>query len=426
MKTPLGLISFFTALSLAALMAVSCGKDKIIVEKPVIYDTNGLPVVTIKTENGAGVPSDKTQSIKCSIKLVDPEGRFENVSGDGKIHGRGNATWGYPKKPYKIKFDEKRSLCGFPANRDWVLLALYCDKSLLRETFLFTLSEYIGLPYTVRHQFVELYLDGDNLGVYLLTEQVEQAKERVPADKDQGYILELDNYWNKEPLYITTDRGHHFTFKHPKVVEEGGMYEGDERYNFILDYMNRFEAAIYGNDYKDPVNGYRPFVDVYTFARWYIIQEIIGNYDTNMYITLRDRSSKLELFPVWDAEWSLGLAGVGTNGWATPPQKPVIEGNIKRSQTYIYQMMHDPYFIGVVKSEWAGLKTNLPKVKSDMRAYASSIEKAQRDNFKRWPILNEYTSVGLVFFGSWEAEVDYIFDFFDKRCAWFDSWLATQ
>jgi hypothetical protein len=27
---------------------------------------------------------------------------------------------------------------------------------------------------------------------------------------------------------------------------------------------------------------------------------------------------------------------------------------------------------------------------------------------------------------SWEAEVDYVFDWFDKRCAWFDSWLATQ
>ena len=87
MKTPLGLISFFTALSLAALMAVSCGKDKIIVEKPVIYDTNGLPVVTIKTENGAGVPSDKTQSIKCSIKLVDPEGRPVETLSPGKIPG---------------------------------------------------------------------------------------------------------------------------------------------------------------------------------------------------------------------------------------------------------------------------------------------------------------------------------------------------
>lgn len=422
------LISAIKSLLVAAATAVlfaSCGGDEITTEPPVYYNSNGIPVITIKTEGAAAVPNDKTQSIGCTIKVVDPTESTENVSGEGKIHGRGNATWNYEKKPYKIKFNEKVSVCGFPANRDWVLLAHYCDKSLLRETFMFTLSEYIGLPYTVRHQFVELFLNGAYQGVYLLTEQVEEGKERVPVKKD-GYILELDNYWNKEPLNITTERGHHFTFKYPKVMEEGGMFVGDESYNFILDYMNRFEAALYGSDYRDPQKGYRPFVDEYTFARWYIVQEIIGNYDTNMYITLKDRSSKLELYPVWDAEWSMGLAGTGPNGWATPPQKPIIEGNIKRSQTFIYQMMHDPYFISLVKSEWSSLKAKLPNVKSDMRAYAASIERAQRDNFKRWPILDKYISVGLIHLDSWEAEVDYVFDFFDKRCAWFDSWLATQ
>ena len=204
------------------------------------------------------------------------------------------------------------------------------------------------------------------------------------------------------------------------------MFPDDERYNYILDYMDRFEAAIYGSDFRDPAKGYRPFVDEVTFARWYIVQEIIGNYDTNMYMTLIDHSRELELFPVWDAEWSFGLAGAGTDGWARPPQKPIIEGNIKRSQTYIYQMMHDPYFIGIVKSEWTKLKTLLPQVKIDMRNYAKSIERAQKDNFKRWPILDKYISVGLIHLDSWEAEVDYVFDFFDKRCAWFDSWLSTQ
>ncbi len=417
---------FLPLLAALSLLAVSCGKDEIIVEKPVHRNTNGIDVFSIKTDGGAGVPSDKTQSIGCTIRFIDVEGGGADVIGTGKIHGRGNATWGYAKKPYKIKFDEKQSVCGFPANRDWVLLSHYCDKSLIRETFMHTLSEYVGMPYTVRHKFVELILDGDNLGVYLLTEQVEGAKERVPVNNDEGYILEYDNYWNKEPLYITTTRNHHFTFKHPKVAEEGGMMDGDDRYRYILDFMNRFEDAIYGSSYRDPDKGYRAFVDEYTFARWYLVQEIIGNYDTNMYMTLRDRSSKLELFPMWDAEWSFGLAGIGTNGWARPPQQPIIEGNIKRSQIYIYQMMHDPYFIGIVKDEWAKLKEKLPQVKQDMRAYAASIEQAQKSNFRRWPILDQYISVGLIHLGSWEAEVDYVFDWFDKRCAWFDTWLATQ
>ena len=409
-----------------ALLVAACGKDDIKKEQPVIRETNGLPVVSIKTDNAAGVPADKTQSIPCTVRVIDVPGGLADVEGTGMIHGRGNATWGYEKKPYKIKFDEKVSVCGFPANRDWVLLAHYCDKSLIRETFMLTLSEYSGLPYTVRHKFVELVLDGDNMGVYLLTEQVEGAKSRVPVDDNEGYILELDNYWNQEPLHILTDRGHHFTFKHPNVAVEGGMNVGDERYGFILDYMNRFESAIYGSSYKDPSTGYRAYVDERTFARWYLVQEIIGNYDTNMYLVMRNRSSKLELFPVWDAEWSFGLAGIGTNGWATPPQQPIVEGNIKRTQTYIYQMMHDPYFIGIVKEEWAKLQAKLPQVKSDMRGYAASIEVAQRYNFKRWPILDKYISVGLIHLDSWEAEVDYVFDWFDKRCAWFDTWLATQ
>ena len=429
MKTSLhSILKAVAAASIAMipLLAVSCGEDGKSENTPVIQNTNGIPVFSIKTENGIGVPSDKKMSVGCDIRYIDVSGKTENVTAHGKIHGRGNATWSYAKKPYKIKFDEKVSVCGFPANKDWVLLAHYCDKSLLRETFMHTISEYLGLPYTVRHKFVELILDGDNMGVYLLTEQVEGAKERVPVDKDEGYIMELDNYWSQEPLYITTARGHHFTFKHPEVAKEGGMMTGDDRYNFILDYMNRFEAAIYGSSFKDPAKGYRAYVDEYTFARWYLVHEIIGNYDTNMYITMRNRSSKLEAFPVWDAEWSFGLAGIGSNGWATPPQKPIVEGNIKRSSTFIRQMMNDPYFINIVKDEWAKLKAQLPKVKGDMRDYASSIEKAQRYNFKRWPILDKYISVGLIHMDSWEAEVDYVFDWFDKRCAWFDSWLATQ
>ena len=260
----------------------------------------------------------------------------------------------------------------------------------------------------------------------LLTEQVEGAKNRVPVDSQEGYILELDNYWSNEPLWIRTNHNHNFTFKHPKVASEEGMMDGDEKYRFILDFMNRLETAIYGADYKDPVKGYRAYLDEYTFARWYLVQEIIGNYDTNMYMMLRNHSSKLECCPVWDAEWSLGLAGIGTNGWARPPQKPVIEGNIKRSQLYIYQMMHDPYFIAIVKDEWAKLKAQMPDILKTMRDYCTQIEVAQRTNFKRWPILDQYISVGLIHLGSWEAEVEYVFDFFEKRCAWFDAWLATQ
>ncbi len=410
---------------MVVLLAVSCRKDEIIVEPRVHVNNNGIPVVNIKTDDGVPVPSDRTQSVRCTIRMMDEEG-YQMAYGPGEIHGRGNATWGYEKKPYKIKFDEKKVVCGFPANRDWVLMACYCDKSLLRESFMHKVGEYAGLPYTVRHRHAEVILNGDNLGVYLLTEQVEGAKDRVPVEAD-GFIFEPDGYWSREPVYVRTKRGHNFTFKHPKAGEEGGLIDGDENYRFFVQWVNEMEDAVYGSDFKDPLKGYRAYIEPYSFARWYLTQEIIGNYDTNMYMVLRNHKSKLECFPTWDAEWSFGLAGSApTGGWARPPQQPIVEGNIKLGSIYINRMMKDPYFVGIVKDEWAKLKVQLPQIKKEMREEAAFISKAQVYNFERWPILDRYISVGLIHLDSWEAEVDYVFDWFDKRCAWFDSWIATQ
>ena len=87
-------------------------------------------------------------------------------------------------------------MCGFPANRDWVLLAMYCDHSLMRECYMYTLSEKVGLPFTVRHQHVSVTLNGEQMGVYLLVDQVEKAEERVKLD-DDGFIIERAGYYSR-------------------------------------------------------------------------------------------------------------------------------------------------------------------------------------------------------------------------------------
>ena len=97
----------------------------------------------------------------------------------GNARGRGNYTRdGYPKKPYKIKFDEKQAVCGFPANKDWVLLSDYCDKSLLRTACMCDISEALQIDYPVRYRHVHLYLNGEYKGVYLLTDQIERKSGR--------------------------------------------------------------------------------------------------------------------------------------------------------------------------------------------------------------------------------------------------------
>ena len=148
-----------------------------------------VPEIRIYTEDGRNVES-KDEYLDMNL-FVKGE-REDALSASGRIKGRGNATWGYEKKPYKIKFDEKQSLLGYPANKEWVLLAEYSDKSLMRTAYKCELAQTVGMPYPIHYHHVELYLNDVYLGIYVLTDQVEKKTDRVDIE-DDGLLFENDN-----------------------------------------------------------------------------------------------------------------------------------------------------------------------------------------------------------------------------------------
>mgnify|MGYP003418604051 FL=1 len=171
-----------------------------------------VPVVRVDVEGGRNIESkDEYQNVSVTIT----EGEETVLSAAGRMKGRGNATWGYEKKPYKIKFDEKQGVLGFAANKDWVLLAEYCDKSLMRTPYMCELAQTVGLPYPIHYRHVQLYLNDEYVGMYILTDQVEKKKNRVDIE-DDGFLFENDNYFWEEPLNFMTDcRQYWYTFKYP-------------------------------------------------------------------------------------------------------------------------------------------------------------------------------------------------------------------
>lgn len=379
-----------------------------------------LPSLEITTAGGAAIES-KRESVDAVFHLTTPGSQTE---ARGRIRGRGNATWTYEKKPYKIKLDESLSLCGMPANRDWVLLAEYCDKSLLRTMWMCALSDAVGMPYTIRFQYIELTLNGEYLGIYLLSEQIEKARNRVNI-ADDGYIIEDDHYWGDEPLSFTNTQGKRYTFKYPDAKDEE-ITRVSESYYFIRDYVRNMEETLYGPSFCDPEQGYRAWLDVDTFVKWYLANELLGNYDPNFYYVMPTRGARLMMYPLWDFEWSLGLAGRAANGlgWAEPPFESPADIEIWSRDKYFERLFQDPAFVDEVRAQWATLKLSLPDVKDRVRKAAETISVAQKHNFERWPILDQYVSVGLIALGSWEAEVDYLEDFFDRRVAWFDTFIT--
>ena len=421
------IISFFAA---ALMLAASCGEDTIdpVPQPPVKEEfkmseaPEHVPVMEIMTDRQADIVS-KEEYLRARITIK--ENNTVTLQTFGNARGRGNYTWdGYPKKPYKIKLDEKHPVCGMPANKDWVLLSDYCDKSLLRTAYMCDISEALQVDYPVRYRHVHLYLNGEYKGVYLLTDQIEKKKHRVDI-ADDGFLFENDNYAWAEPLrFVTAKKGYQFSFKYPDP-EDGEIVEGDDNYYYILRYMNSFEEALYGDNFKDPATGYRKYIDVESFAKWYIVAELTANHDPNMYYVMPHRGAKLKKGPLWDSEWSLGTSyrGGPTDAWAVPPRKPdphqVIWGNWK----YFGRLFQDPYFKEVVKKEWEEFKPRIPMVKEKLEDVAACINEAQAMNFARWPVIGTYLGASLICLGSWEEEVQYNSDFLDERVRWMDDFL---
>lgn len=174
------------------------------------------------------------------------------------------------------------------------------------------LSKILDIKHTVSYDFVDLYINEGYNGLYILTEKVEKAEGRIEIC-DDGFLIENDAWYAEEPLYFTTDiNNYHFTFKYPD--SDGDIILGDDNYVYISELMNSFENALYSDDFINEKTGYRAYADVVSFAKFYIAMELLGNLDPNWFYVVRERGAKIEPYPLWDADWSLGLADIKPEG----------------------------------------------------------------------------------------------------------------
>ena len=389
----------------------------------VINGYNGLPVVEIETEDSKPIESkDEYLKATITIKNTPKEGL---LTLDGQIRGRGNVTWrNFPKKPYKIKLSAKTGLFGFPANKDWVLLADYTDKSLMRTAYMSEISKAVGLDFTINYQYIDLYVNRDYRGTYILTDQVEKAESRVNVSSD-GYIIEDDTYFYAEPFYFkTTIYGRNYTFKYPKVQGE------DESTLFISGYMESVENALSMLSSNIDNDNYTKLIDTDSFAKWYIVSELTGNLDPNIYYYLPSRNEKIKMGPIWDAEWSLGLACKGNPdewyGWFMPHQHPPMAPNEAywMNQLYFKDLFQSPHFVERLKANWADCKEAVTKASLKLKEERGILIYTEKCNFVKWPILEEYIGGTLIVCGGWEKEVDYIENWLSDRIKWFDSYIG--
>ena len=381
-----------------------------------------IPVVRITTDGGKGI-YDKKNYVPGTITISDPEKLYSDVeefSGRMGIRGRGNSTWSFPKKPWKVKLDEKAELLGMPADKEWALLANYADRTLVRNIVAMKLSEICGFSWTPRMRSVEVYLNNEYQGVYTLCEHKKVSSDRVDIDlvgeNDNsgdavtgGYYLEIEEQQDETTCWWTS-MGVPMMFSDPEEPTS-------QQLAYVKGLFESFEQALWANDWSEST-GYPKYIDVDSFVDYYIVQELTKNIDGNLrkssFIT-KERGKKMEMYHLWDFDLTLGNCGYFWDGVGNGPENFWI----KLDKWYPH-LFEDPAFVAKVQDRWAELLPEFRKIPDFIDEQVLSLGKAQKRNFQKWSI---YESVDWVYFpslGSYEKEVDYLKEFYTKRLEWLD------
>jgi len=294
-----------------ALLAAACDKD-VIEEKagppvPAVV-TFTAPVIShldITTDGGVAVNSkDPAQYRPCTVKVSGEEKDYA-MEARGKIRGRGNSTWNwYPKKPYRIKLDVSSPFLGMAPNKDWVLLADYRDVTHMMNLVGFYLAQELGLPFANHVRYATVTLNGEDLGLYMVTEQVEEGGHRVQLDPKEGILLALDINDGPDDRPRATDNFFSNVFwmaaavKYPEDATKADRDRVREEFAFL-------ERAIESEDWA----AVKQELDVESMAKYILIQEIISNVEMDNYPSMRsgfihrhDDSSRWVMGPLWDCD----------------------------------------------------------------------------------------------------------------------------
>ena len=376
-----------------------------------------IPVIYLYTKNKAAITSKETY-VEGSIRISNPDLKFngaESFEAPMKIRGRGNSTWGMPKKPWKIKLEEKARLFDMSTDKEWCLLANYCDKSLLRNMTAMEISRRLGFKWTPRMVPVEVYLNDSYQGEYNFCEHKKVSSERVNIDLDRGDILfELEQNLD-EPVSWTTDHGAPVMFSEPSEPTA-------EQVTYAKKYFKDFETALWNKDFKTVYE----MIDKESFVNNFIIQELTKNVDGNLrkstFITL-EKGGKLEMYHVWDFDITMGNCdyyGDGKQPWEGWWIKD--NGALGRNHGWYYRLFMDPEFAKAVKLRWNEVYPQLETIPDYIKVQKAVLKDAPARNFNKWKILNSYVWPNYKVTGSYDAEVEWLLECYTKRL----KWLNTQ
>ena len=302
------------------------------------------------------------------------------LTGAVEIKGRGNSTWReYAKKPYQIKFSKKTSVLGMPAAKKWILLANASDDSMIRTRLVYDAAEQMGVPFVTEYQYVDLWIDGQYLGVYLLGEKAEIGKGRLNLQDPAGAMFELDNGF-------ATDEDHYFFegrlnsyFALKEIVEEDDEHIQQAMTNFQTA-MTRLTTALTSQGWENlSLSQLNEMIDVDSLARYYLMNEYVLNgesFFTSFFWYQDGASDVLHVGPLWDFDTCMGNKN-----------EKVTDYNASSTSVLMKKMLNIPAFYQRVQELYTRYKPVLTGMAGQVDGLRDEIGVSADLNYLRWSTL---------------------------------------
>ena len=439
----------FRFLPIALLLTIHCASAQ-----SVNFQSSNLPIVVINT---AGQTIMENQKITAGMSIIangpgqinhmtDPPNAYNGLIG---IELRGSFSLQYDKKNFSI---ETRDLTGsdlsvplldMPSESDWALISPLNDKSLIRDALAYWFAAR-AMDWAPRTRFVEVVLNGEYIGVYLLLETVKRDGDRVDIAKLKdsdlagdsltgGYILAMD----KDNGQVGGDWASPFapfpgawqTTWFQVVYPKSADIQPEQR-AYIEDYIHDFEQMlVQWTPNSTPV--YADWIDTGSWASYLLVNEVSKNTDAYrlsayFYKDRDDNDPLLKMGPVWDFNIAFGIGdyceGQFYQGWSKDfndycPDDPWV------IHFWWEKLLRDGAFQAQIKDRWQSLRAG-PWSNAEVSACIDSLtnllaEPAAR-NFQRWPVLGQYIIPNAFVGQTWQQEIDYLDSWLTNRMAWMD------
>ncbi len=323
---------------------------------------------------------DKYLDAELTIK---GEGRFpDQMATSTRIKGRGNSTWTKPKKPYRLKLNEKKSLLGLPAAKDWVLLANYNDYTLMANAVAMKVGKLLGMPYTHDIISVDLTINGIYRGNYNLTQQVEIKENRVDLGEG-GTLWELDSYFDEKWKFKSSYLGLPVMLKDPEVESQ------KEFERISIDFQN-FENLLFAKDF--PRNNYSSIFDNQQFVNFLIVNMLVGNHEVchpkSVYMHKKEKG-KFTMGPLWDFDFAFGFSEDDRRYFHNQDLDLLRENDTRAGAELYKRILKDPKVKLLLKNTWLQFRNSrFDELLQYVEFFAAQNRESQKRDYDLWKVGN--------------------------------------